>query len=598
MAEIKQVSAGSKLESIGTVKTVVGEVKAVDASGNERILQAGDKVFANETIVTATGGLVLVEFVDGSHLDLASASQITLGTDIFNAANAIPKGEELTAEQIQEMIARGEDPTAVTEATAAGAGSGDEGGSSFVDVAFNDTKGNVGSGFETQGIPGPEGFIFTEQPPVDEETVALLIPVDEPPTDEPPIEEPPTDEPPTDEPPTDEPPTDEPRDKVPNAINDSDNASVIIIKHAPQYVDDDQVMGGGDKSFETRLGNPHNESGEWLTSNANVLSGDVTGVFTVTNDNNGHGNSSPEFVVTPKFSADAGEIFSFKAVLDLASDTVIEKIKGESTEVTYVDKFTAEVYQYVNDAWVLVDEIAGVNGNYSYTFDNDGTYRVKFTVDDQTNNGDAASVEIDVTSDGFFQVPQADTVEYQSTVGNIADNDTLGDGAHTWAFNGDDGSGVIEGLYGTLTVDANGGYVYTPNGSGSGTDSFTYTLTDADGDSDSATLAINVSMTVTGSAASDILVGGAGDDIMIGGDGADIFVLQSNGGDTITDFSVAEGDKLNVDDLLADTGGTLGIVEDGGNTTVTLTTAGGTVELVTLTGVSGETLNSLLGTPD
>ena len=60
MAEVKQVSTGSKLESIGTVKTVVGEVKAVDAAGNERILQAGDKVFANETIVTANGGMVMI----------------------------------------------------------------------------------------------------------------------------------------------------------------------------------------------------------------------------------------------------------------------------------------------------------------------------------------------------------------------------------------------------------------------------------------------------------------------------------------------------------------------------------------------------------
>jgi len=174
MAETKQVNAGTKLESIGTVKTVVGEVKAVDAAGNERILQAGDKVFANETIVTANGGMVLIEFADGTHLDLASASKIVLDTDVFNPANAAttPEGKELTAEQIQEMIARGEDPTAVTEATAAGAGAGDEGGSSFVTVDFNNTQGNVTSGFGTLGIPGPESTTFTELPPVEDDAVA------------------------------------------------------------------------------------------------------------------------------------------------------------------------------------------------------------------------------------------------------------------------------------------------------------------------------------------------------------------------------------------------------------------------------------------
>ena len=166
MAE--QVNAGAKVESIGTVKTIVGEVKAVDASGVERILQAGDKVYPNETIMTAVGALVLIEFLDGSHLDLASSSQIILDTDVFNPANAVAQGEELTAEQIQEMIARGEDPTAVTEATAAGAGAGDEGGSSFIVVDFNNTQGDVTSGFNTLGIPGPDSTTFTELPPVED----------------------------------------------------------------------------------------------------------------------------------------------------------------------------------------------------------------------------------------------------------------------------------------------------------------------------------------------------------------------------------------------------------------------------------------------
>jgi VCBS repeat-containing protein len=179
MAETKQVNAGTKLESIGTVKTVVGEVKAVDAAGNERILQAGDKVFANETIVTANGGMVMIEFADGTHLDLASASKIVLDTDVFNPANAAaaPEGKELTAEQIQEMIARGEDPTAVTEASAAGAGAGDEGGSSFIVVDFNNTQGNVTSGFNTLGIPGPESTTFTELPPVEDEDAPAAVPV-------------------------------------------------------------------------------------------------------------------------------------------------------------------------------------------------------------------------------------------------------------------------------------------------------------------------------------------------------------------------------------------------------------------------------------
>ena len=176
----QQVTSGTRLESIGTVKTVVGEVKAIDPSGNERVLQPGDKVFPNETIVTAAGALVMVEFVNGTHLDLPSASQIVLDSEVFDPAllseGSKAAGGELTAEQIQEMIARGEDPTAVTEATAAGAGAGDEGGSSFIVVDFNNTQGNVTSGFNTIGIPGPESTTFTELPPVIDEAAPEAVP--------------------------------------------------------------------------------------------------------------------------------------------------------------------------------------------------------------------------------------------------------------------------------------------------------------------------------------------------------------------------------------------------------------------------------------
>ena len=52
----------------------------------------------------------------------------------------------------------------------------------------------------------------------------------------------------------------------------------------------------------------------------------------------------------------------------------------------------------------------------------------------------------------------------------------------------------VKGLYGVLTIDANGNYFYVRNpGSPLGvTDSFTYTLTDGNGDNSSATLTINV----------------------------------------------------------------------------------------------------------
>jgi hypothetical protein len=180
-AVTKEVPTSTKVQAIGTVKTVVGEVKAVDPSGTERLLQAGDKVYPNETIMTAVGALVLIEFINGTHLDLPSASQIVLDSEVFDPSllseGGGVAGEGLTAEQIQEMIARGEDPTAIAEATAAGAGAGDEGGASFIVVGFNDSRGAVTSGFNTIGIPGPESTTFTELPPVEDEPLEIVLPV-------------------------------------------------------------------------------------------------------------------------------------------------------------------------------------------------------------------------------------------------------------------------------------------------------------------------------------------------------------------------------------------------------------------------------------
>ena len=178
-AVTKQVTSGTKLEAIGTVKTVIGTAKAVDQGGTERILQAGDKVFANEIIITAAGALILIEFRDGSHLDLPESSQITLDADVFNPEAA--KGEELSADQIQAMIAAGLDPSAIAAATAAGGAVGDEGSSTIVDVAFSNAKGNVTSGYETIGITPPTFTTLQELPPIIEEPVIIGAPVAAPP---------------------------------------------------------------------------------------------------------------------------------------------------------------------------------------------------------------------------------------------------------------------------------------------------------------------------------------------------------------------------------------------------------------------------------
>jgi Ca2+-binding RTX toxin-like protein len=58
--------------------------------------------------------------------------------------------------------------------------------------------------------------------------------------------------------------------------------------------------------------------------------------------------------------------------------------------------------------------------------------------------------------------------------------------------------------------------------------------------------------TIEGGIGDDVLVGGYGNDYLIGGDGADTFIWQDGdvGIDHIKDFSIAEGDKLDLSGIL------------------------------------------------
>ncbi|MEO0659445.1 MAG: hypothetical protein AAFY74_18535 [Pseudomonadota bacterium] len=103
--------------------------------------------------------------------------------------------------------------------------------------------------------------------------------------------------------------------------------------------------------------------------------------------------------------------------------------------------------------------------------------------------------------------------------------------------------------------------------------------------------------TLSGGADNDTLNGNFGNDIMTGGLGADTFVFDDGGAKTVTDFSLAEGDILQLDDALWGGGLTEAQVvdqfADASSGTVVLT-LGGTV--ITLEGVT--TTDGLAGALD
>ena len=126
------------------------------------------------------------------------------------------------------------------------------------------------------------------------------------------------------------------------------------------------------------------------------------------------------------------------------------------------------------------------------------------------------------------------------------------------------GNTAVAGDFGVLSIAANGSYTYNLNAGIDGQalthkEVFSYTLAGKDGTITTQTFTIDLHPTITGTAGSDTITGGAYNDTITGGAGADTLVYHllatadatgGNGHDTWTDFNVAQGDKIDVSNLL------------------------------------------------
>ncbi|MBT1827525.1 BapA prefix-like domain-containing protein [Enterobacter bugandensis] len=146
----------------------------------------------------------------------------------------------------------------------------------------------------------------------------------------------------------------------------------------------------------------------------------------------------------------------------------------------------------------------------------------------------------------------------------------------------------ITGHYGTLAIAADGSYTYTLNpGISLSTittkEVFNYTLTDANGTTDTASLTINMAPKFISSEHNDVISGTAYGDTLIyqvlnstagnatGGN------ITSAGGDHWTNFSLEQGDKIDIGDLLvgwdgntASLGNYINVTQSGSNTVISI----------------------------
>ncbi|WP_310473926.1 cadherin domain-containing protein [Sandarakinorhabdus sp.] len=143
-------------------------------------------------------------------------------------------------------------------------------------------------------------------------------------------------------------------------------------------------------------------------------------------------------------------------------------------------------------------------------------------------------------------------------INGLGGNDFIEGGLGNDTLDGGDGNDAIEGDYGEKPVGGNDSIA-----GGAGNDR----LFGSAGDD-----------SLDGGADNDVIAGGAGRDVLTGGTGADIFVLEPSAGavlalaDQITDFSVAQGDRLQLGPGLgfAD----LTIVNDSGSAVISITATG------------------------
>ncbi|WP_197674160.1 retention module-containing protein, partial [Pseudomonas sp. EGD-AKN5] len=145
---------------VAVVKSVIGQVLAVSAEGQRRVLVEGDRLFLGDLVQTGDAGAVALQLPDGRVLDLGRDSQLS-ASELAPHAPAQPAVTAST-EELQKAIAAGADPTQTLAPTAAGpgasaAGSGPAGGGhSF--VLLEETGGHVDPsiGYTTSG-PGAAG---------------------------------------------------------------------------------------------------------------------------------------------------------------------------------------------------------------------------------------------------------------------------------------------------------------------------------------------------------------------------------------------------------------------------------------------------------
>ena len=276
-----------------------------------------------------------------------------------------------------------------------------------------------------------------------------------------------------------------------------------------------------DTSFSGRLsatdpdGSSLSFSGSGATEHGTVEI-DANGLYTYTPNADYNGSDSFTYTVTDSDGASSTATITFEvaSVDDVPVVTVPDAVSGGTG--TEIDLDISAAMDDVTSETVASIEISGVptGATLSVGTDNlDGTWTISGAEELAALDGLTITSATDDNSDFTLSVTSTSTDGGTSDPVNIEVNvnvapeaaggteDALEDTAFTGQLSATDVDGdtleftLAEGgdaAHGTVTVNADGSYSYTPDADYNGTDTFTYEVDDGQGGTDTATVTLNV----------------------------------------------------------------------------------------------------------
>ncbi len=331
---------------------------------------------------------------------------------------------------------------------------------------------------------------------------------------------------------------------------------------------EDQPLNGA-----SLLGNDSDADGDTLTINTTPVTAPTNGTLVI--------NADGTYTYTPNANFSGTDTFTYeisdgKGGTDTATVTINVGVQNDAPVATD-DTATTNEDQPLNGASLLGNDtdadgdtltinttpvtapsngtlVINADGTYTYTPNANfsGTDMFTYEVSDGKGGMDTATVTITVSAVNDNPVANDDTATTNEDTplngASLLGNDSDADG-DTLTINT---TPVTAPTNGTLVINADGTYTYTPNANFSGTDSFTYEISDGKGGTDTATV------TITVSAVNDNPV--ATDDAATTNEDTPL-----NGASLLGNDSDADGDTLtiNTTPVTAPTNGTLVINADG-----------------------------------